>query len=214
YTPRLIEDRKIGTIKASSGCTSRDKQVSFEWIRISARSNVESTINRNISYKNTSCSTDSECGHYNGIEYTSIIYAKPSENGNFYLKVAMVYGNERIESRKSALKYTIDGKDNNNEKRSFRQISGFYAVFIIVPVFIVACVIIYKHRKCGPLKECRKLINNHNQAGNEKSEEETNHMEQDTLCSTEKIKRQKQKLIAELKELLPTKTQKGKDAIN
>lgn len=118
YEPRLFEDGKLGTIKATSGCISQDKQVSFEWIKISARSNVESTINRNINYKNTSCSTHSECRHDNNREYTEIIHAKSSDNGNFYLKIAMVYGKERIESRKSALKYMINGQDNNIDKNS------------------------------------------------------------------------------------------------
>ncbi|XP_060606154.1 uncharacterized protein LOC132758492 isoform X2 [Ruditapes philippinarum] len=117
YEPVLLEDTKFGTITAISGCISNNTHVLFKWKKIYTGSTIEEEIipKFRTPYK-SSCSDDFECGNDQQVKYTEIVTSKPNENGNYFLKIEAIYGNESKESFKTAKKYIIEEQDEKEVK--------------------------------------------------------------------------------------------------
>ncbi|XP_060597713.1 uncharacterized protein LOC132751553 [Ruditapes philippinarum] len=140
YEPTLIEDRNSGSIKATSGCMSPDTDVSFKWIKIYASSNVETEFNpKRIVKSNTSCTNDSDCGNSMQVHFSETIAANASAEGNYYLKVTAMYGNESKESFSSGYsgqKYIIEEQDKEQSNSD-----RYYVVVVVFVVFAVAATL-------------------------------------------------------------------------
>ncbi|XP_060585618.1 uncharacterized protein LOC132741466 [Ruditapes philippinarum] len=110
--PMLLEDIGAGRVMATSGCVSNVTHVSFKWIKISTINGIEEefipTIKSNYSSK---CSNESDCWIDEHMQYNVIIQASQSDNGQYYLKMIAIYGNELKESSNTYYKYIIDGQD-------------------------------------------------------------------------------------------------------
>ncbi|XP_060604687.1 uncharacterized protein LOC132757425 isoform X2 [Ruditapes philippinarum] len=130
FEPLIFENTTAGTIQAISGCISNVTKVSFKWIKICGRNKREKEITPKIHNTTTSCSNSSDCGNDQQIQYSEVISAKASNNGNCYLKVVADYGNEKIESYHTVGKYMMEDQD---EERS----NAVIVVAVIVPAFLL-----------------------------------------------------------------------------
>lgn len=150
YEPYLTDDSNTRSIKAASGCISQDTQVSFKWIKVNANSNVETEINPKIIAKsNTSCTNDSDCGNGMQVYYSEIIAATASFEGNYYLKVTAMYGNdsrESFSSEYSGQKYIIVEQDEEQLNSSVI-ISIAVATLIIFAIISIVTVIVLRKGK-------------------------------------------------------------------
>ncbi|XP_060603252.1 uncharacterized protein LOC132756250, partial [Ruditapes philippinarum] len=147
YEPLLFENTTAGTIQAISGCISNVTRVSFKWIKICGRNKREKEITPKIHNTTTSCSNNSDCGNDQQIQYSEVISAKASNNGNCYLKVVADYGNEKIESYHTVGKYMMEDQD---EERSNTVI--VVAVIVLGSAFLLIfalarCFIYLRHQK-------------------------------------------------------------------
>ncbi|XP_060565917.1 uncharacterized protein LOC132724948 isoform X1 [Ruditapes philippinarum] len=165
YQPLLFEDTISGTVRAISGCISQDTEVSFKWIKMSVSSGIEEektpTIHANYTRR---CSNDSDCGYDQQVQYTEIISAKSSDNGNYFLKILAVYGNESKESYSTAYKYIFE--DHDNERIDIAPVIGQVAVVVGVVgvvgvilgfILLVARYFVLKRRKQREKENVRQM---------------------------------------------------------
>ncbi|XP_060600930.1 uncharacterized protein LOC132754330 isoform X2 [Ruditapes philippinarum] len=142
YEPFLLENTTTGTIQAISGCVSNGTKVSFKWIKICARSNSEEIITPKIQNASTTrCSYDSDCGNDQQIQYSEVLSAKASDNGNYYLKIVANYGNEKIESYRTDGRYILEEEEKSNSLIVVPVVLGCLATFLL------ACGIVRYNKK-------------------------------------------------------------------
>lgn len=143
YEPMLLEDSNYGVIKATSGCVSNEKEVTFKWIKKVNENQPEEEANPKLDRNFTKdCPT---CGNDEQKQYTEIINAQLSENG-YNLKVIAFYGNESKESTYSVDKYIIEKQDEEYSNTYILcTIVTTLAVFTLIA--IIAAVYLIKRRK-------------------------------------------------------------------
>ncbi|XP_060552674.1 uncharacterized protein LOC132713956 [Ruditapes philippinarum] len=128
---------------ATSGCVSQNKNVTFKWILVDVDSKMEKEIQPKILDANrTSCLNNSDCSHNDKVQYTEIIYARASNNGKCYVKVAALYGNERKETSNTAVKYLFEEQDNKSSNGPYSAIvSG--AVIGVIGCTVIVCAALF-----------------------------------------------------------------------
>ncbi|XP_060580868.1 uncharacterized protein LOC132737581 isoform X2 [Ruditapes philippinarum] len=147
YEPQLFEDTKNGTIMAMSGCVSQNRNVTFKWILVDVDSQLEKVIQPQILDANmTSCLNNSDCTHNDKVQYTETIYARASNYGNCYVKVAAFYGNERKETPNTAVKYLFEEQDNKSSNGPNSAIVAGAVIGVIGFVFAIL-ICFYKRHK-------------------------------------------------------------------
>ncbi|XP_060580684.1 uncharacterized protein LOC132737407 isoform X2 [Ruditapes philippinarum] len=160
HEPQLFEDIWHGTIMATSGCVSQNSNVTFKWIVVDIDSKLEKEIQPQILDANmTNCLNNSDCTRSDKVQYTEVIYARASNNGNCYVKIAALYGNERKETSNTAVKYVFEEQDDKNSNGPNSAIISGAVIGVITVIVCATLFCLYKRHKTKKKEKTERETN-------------------------------------------------------
>lgn len=215
HDAQLIEDKQNGSIIAKSGCISDEKKVTFKWISVSPDNGLEQEIQREVQCSNDSCVNDSICGFNQHTRYRATLFAKQTGNGK-YIKFAMEFGSERIESRKSDALYLIEEQDYGPYSNT--EIGGFVGSVIMVVVVVVAVAgALHKIRMASICRKKKEQLQNEGENIRRKlldSETLDNSNQQNKVNNSERQERRGKNDCSNRLEQEPREIEKNEASIN
>lgn len=219
HDAQLIEDKQSGSIIAKSGCISDESKVTFKWISVSPDNGLEQEIQREVQYSNDSCVSDSVCGFNQHTRYRATIFAKHTVNGK-YIKFAMEFGSERIESRKSDALYLIEEQDYGSYSKNDNNVAIGCAVgsgVILVMVAAAAAGAYHKRRTASKCCKKREQLQNEEEKIQRKlldSETLDNSNQQNKVNNSERQERRGKNDCSNRLEQEPREIEKNEASIN